>query len=260
MTLTQYVFLLGGIVLLGSCEPGVRSEPSHGQEPGDQLWVYVGTYTQGASEGIYRLTMNAETGALSEPVLVAKADNPSYLAIHPTGRFLYAVAEISEHEGRATGLLSAYKLETDGALTLLNEVETRGAHPCHVSLDSRGRYALVANYSGGSVAVFSITDDGRLEPASGFAQHEGASVHPERQQAPHAHSIFLDAAEQHTYVADLGLDKILIYAFNEATGEIQEQAQVSVPGGPRFPAYLVGRSYPGAVNGHPWIAPYARAA
>ncbi len=232
MTRTRNVLLLGIIALCCSCEADVRSEPPHGQEPGDPLWVYIGTYTQGASEGIYRLTMDAETGALSEPVLVAKADNPSYLAIHPTGRFLYAVAEISEHEGRATGLLSAYTLETDGTLTLLNEVETRGAHPCHVSLDSRGRYALVANYSGGSVAVFSITDDGRLHPASGFAQHEGTSVHPERQQAPHAHSIFLDAAEQHAYVADLGLDKILIYAFDETTGAIQEQAQASVvPGG-----------------------------
>ena len=235
MIRTHYVLLLGLVALLGSCRPDVQSEPSQTQEPGDSLWIYVGTYTQGASEGIYRLTMDAETGALSEPVLVAKANNPSYLAIHPTGRFLYAVAEIGDHEGRATGLLSAYKLETNGTLTLLNEEETRGAHPCHVSLDSRGRYALVANYSGGSVAVFPIADDGRLEPASGFAQHEGASVDPRRQQAPHAHAIFFDTAEQRAYAADLGLDKILIYAFDETTGTIQPQAHASVPpgGGPR---------------------------
>ena len=104
-----------------------------------------------------------------------------------------------------------------------------------MSLDSRGRYALVANYSGGSVAAFPIADDGRLEPASGFAQHEGASVDPRRQQGPHAHSIFFDAAAERAYAADLGLDKILIYAFDETTGAIREEAFASVPagGGPR---------------------------
>jgi 6-phosphogluconolactonase len=206
------------------------------------MWVFFGTYTSGKSEGIYRTTLDLKTGALSEPELAAKVENPSFLALHPSGRFLYAAGELSNFEGKPGGAVSAFALDAKtGALTLLNQQSSRGAGPCHLVVDRTGQNVLVANYGGGSVAVLPIEKDGRLKSASSFIQHEGKSVNPRRQEAPHAHSINLDPAGAFAVVADLGLDKVLVYRFDPAAGMLTANnpphATVSPGAGPRHFAF-----------------------
>lgn len=189
------------------------------EPPSEDLHVYIGTYTRGDSQGIYHFRMNARSGALSA-ASVSEATNPSFLAIHPNGKFLFAVNEVSSFEGRQSGAVSAFAIQPDGSLKLLNQSPSEGGAPCHLVVDHSGRFVLVANYSGGSVAVLPIGDDGKLGPATSFIQHEGSSVHPRRQSAPHAHSINLDAANRFAFAADLGLDKVLVYQFDAKHGRL----------------------------------------
>ena len=197
--------------------------------------VYVGTYTRGESEGIYHLSLNHKTGELTVPVLVAETANPSFLAVHSSMKFLFAVSEMPDQGQGTSGALSAYAIEEDGSLTFINKMETGSRGPCHVSLNEPGSHAFVAHYGGGSVSVLPVAENGQLSATSGFSQHRGSSVNPERQSAPHAHSVFLDAAQKRVYVADLGLDRIVIYNFDRANGSITEQSYAGVPpgGGPR---------------------------
>jgi len=184
----------------------------------ETLGVYFGTYTGGdnGSRGIYRSTFDAETGALSAPVLVAEVKNPSFLEIHPNGRFLYAVSESG-----GAGSVSAFAIDAaTGGLTLLNQQPSRGAGPCHVNVDHAGRNVLVANYGSGSVAVLPIRPDGSLAEPTGFDQHRGSSVNRRRQQGPHAHSVNLSADDRFAFVADLGIDKIMIYRLDVEAGTI----------------------------------------
>ncbi len=195
-------------------------------EPG-KLRVYFGTYTGENSRGIYTSDLDLATGKLSEPRLAAEAVSPSFLAIHPSGHWLYAVSEIDDLNGRKTGGVSAFAIETDGGLRLLNQQPSEGRGPCHVTVDPTGKFALVANYGSGSAAALPIGADGRLGPASSVVQHEGKSVNPQRQEGPHAHSINLDAAGRYAFVADLGLDQVKIYRFDPANGKL-------VPADPAF--------------------------
>ena len=157
------------------------------------ITVYLGTYTRGESKGIYVARLNPETGALIAPELAATAtNNPSFLALHPSGRFLYAASEVPEFAGERSGFISAFAVDpATHKLTLLNQQSSRGAGPCHLVVDKRGQNVLVANYSGGTVAVLPIGMDGRLAPPSTFIQHAGSSVNPRRQKEPHAHSFRL---------------------------------------------------------------------
>jgi 6-phosphogluconolactonase len=216
-----------------------------GQQPkaeANRMWVFIGTYTSGKSEGIYRATLDLTTGALSKPELAAKVENPSFLAIHPTGKFLYAAGEMSNFEGKPGGAVSSFALDgTTGALKLLNQQSSRGAGPCYLVVDRAGKNVLVANYNGGSVAVLPIENNGSLRPASSFVQHKGSSVNPKRQEAPHAHSINVDPTGAFAVVADLGLDKLLVYRFDSTAGTLtaNDPPSTSVaPGaGPRHFAF-----------------------
>lgn len=201
--------------------------------------AYVGTYTQGDSRGIYLFEFDPRSGKPGEARLVAELENPSFVAIHPSKRFLYAVAEVGEFQGaRNTGGIAAYAVDPrSGSLKHLNSRPTGGGAPCHLSVDATGKFVLVANYSGGSVAAFPIRDDGSLGGVSAFVQHTGSSVNPRRQEAPHAHSVNLDPANRFAMVADLGLDKILIYRFDAERGTLQPHdppaVSVTAGGGPR---------------------------
>ncbi|MGE5294332.1 MAG: lactonase family protein, partial [Solirubrobacterales bacterium] len=175
----------------------------------ESLRVYVGTYTgngPSSSKGIYRSTLDLDTGTLTAPVLAAQAQNPSFVEIHPNGKSLYAVSEAGS-EGR----VFAYAIDAAGGLTLLNDASTGGAGPCHVNVDHAGRFVLVANYGSGSASVIPIQSDGKLAAPTGFVQHEGSSVNPSRQKEPHAHSVNLSPDDRFVFVADLGIDKIMIY-------------------------------------------------
>lgn len=197
-------------------------------------FAFVGTYTRDGSVGIYTYHYNAETGELSA-VGSVESDNPSFLAIHPSGKYLYAVNEISEINGEKAGAISAFAIADSGELTPLNQQSVKGPGPCHLCIDATGKYALVANYGGGSVCVLPINEDGSLQEASDFIQHEGSSINERRQKEPHAHSINLDTQNRFAYVADLGMDKVLAYALNLETGKLNLAQTISVtPGeGPR---------------------------
>lgn len=196
--------------------------------------AYVGTYTRDGSKGIYAFNYNTETGELAL-IGTTESDNPSFLAIHPSGKYLYAINEISEINGEKAGGISAFAIADSGELTALNQQSVKGPGPCHLCIDATGKYALVANYGGGSVCVLPIAEDGSLQEASDFIQHAGSSVNERRQKEPHAHSINLDAQNRFAYVADLGLDKVLAYELNLETGTLTlAQTTTVTPGeGPR---------------------------
>jgi 6-phosphogluconolactonase len=204
------------------------------------LTVYVGTYTDGASRGIYRTSVDLATGRASAPVLAGEAKNPSFLALHPGGRYLYAVSETDEVAGEKTGEVLAFAIDAaTGELRLLNRQPSRGAAPCHLVVDKGGRNVLVANYGGGNVAVLPIGADGRLAPASSVRAHEGGGPNAGRQQRPHAHGIYLDAAERFAFAPDLGADRVFVYRFDAAKGTLDPHGSAALePGsGPRHMAF-----------------------
>jgi 6-phosphogluconolactonase len=177
----------------------------------DSMTFYLGTYTRGDSQGIYQAQLDTASGKLHSLDLAAELENPSFLALHPSKPIVYAVSEVNQFGGESAGAVSALRRDpASGRLTLLAQQTTKGAHPCHVSVTPCGRFVMVANYSGGSVACYPVKEDGSLGSMSGFVQHEGSSVSP-RQKGPHAHSINPDPAGRFFYAADLGIDKILIY-------------------------------------------------
>lgn len=216
----------------------------------ESVGVYFGTYTGGdnGSRGIYRSTFDATTGSLSAPVLVAEVKNPSFVEIHPNGKFLYAVSE-----GGGAGSVSAFAIDpATGGLTPLNQQPSRGAGPCHVNVDHAGRNVLVANYGSGSVAVLPIRPDGSLGEPTGFDQHTGSSVNRRRQQGPHAHSVNLSPDDRFAFVADLGIDKIMIYKLDVQAGTItpNDPAFVALkPGaGPRHFAFAPDGKHAYVIN------------
>jgi 6-phosphogluconolactonase len=186
--------------------------------------MYVGTYTTEAgstSKGIYVYRFDPETAEVTPIGLAAETPNPSFLAVHPNHRFLYAVNEASNYKGEKSGAVSAFAIDrTTGKLTLLNQVASKGADPCYITVDKTGKYVLVANYTGGSVAVFPVLEDGRLGEASSFIQHTGQGSDPERQEGPHAHSIDLSPDNRFAIVDDLGLDETLVYKFDSTKGSL----------------------------------------
>jgi 6-phosphogluconolactonase len=211
--------------------------------------MYVGTYTtKQTSKGIYAYRFDSATGQLSSIGLAAEATNPSFVAVHPNGKYLYAVNEIGDFNGMKTGAVSAFAIDRKtGTLKLLNQVSTHGAGPCYVSLDKTGRFVLVANYDAGSVSTFVIQDDGSLSMAKGFVQHSGSGPDKERQEGPHAHWIGVSPDNHFALVADLGLDDVMVYKFDDVRGGLTPNAPPYVevkPGtGPRHLAFAPNGKY-----------------
>jgi 6-phosphogluconolactonase len=208
----------------------------------DSVWVFVGTYTGKNSKGIYRVELDTATGKLGKPELAAEVTSPSFLAVAPDHKHLFCVCEIDDFKGKKAGGVSSFALDAKtGELKLINQQSSVGAGPCHIVCDKLGKNVLVANYGGGSAAVLPVGKDGKLGEASCFIQHTGTSVDKDRQEAPHAHSVNLDAANKFAVVADLGLDKVLVYKFDSAAGKIAANDPPSVsmaPGsGPRHFAF-----------------------
>lgn len=200
---------------------------------GTALDVYFGTYTDKTkSEGIYRSTLDMETGRLSAPELAAKVTNPSFIEIHPSGKFLYAVTE-----GKA-GSVRSFAIDPETKkLKFMNECPSGGNGPCHLAIDREGRVLLAANYGSGSVASIPINADGTLSAPASVIQHKGSSVNPKRQKEPHAHSMNFSPDERFVFAADLGLDKIMIYKLDPATAKLEANtpafAAVKPGAGPR---------------------------
>ena len=180
--------------------------------------VYFGTYTRKSpSEGIYHARFDAKTGKLSTPELAVKTSNPSFIAIHPNGKYLYSVTE-----GKP-GKISAFAIDPESKkLKLLNQSSSGGMGPCHVSVTKDGKILLAANYSSGSLASIPINADGSLKAPASIIRHKGSSIVKRRQSAPHAHSINPSPDQRFAYAADLGIDKIMIYRLNPETAELAE--------------------------------------
>jgi len=184
---------------------------------------YVGTYTQDGSQskGIYAYSLDPSTGQATSLGLAAETTNPSFVALAPSGQYLYAVNEVGNYKGPNSGGVSAFSVDrASGKLTFINEVASRGADPCYIIVDKSGKYVLVANYTGGSVAVFPILEGGKLGEATAFVQHTGHGADPKRQEGPHAHSIDLSPDNRFAFVDDLGLDEILTYKFDASKGTL----------------------------------------
>ena len=194
--------------------------------------VYIGTYTDGTSQGIYRLELDRATARLSTPVLVATAVNPSFLAWHPHRQILYTVSETETVGSGKTGALLAYRVDADGSLVLVNEESSGGAHPCFVSVHPAGAHAFVANYGTGSVAVFPIRADGGLCAASALVQHTGSSAHPTRQKGPHAHAVRTAPGDGFVIATDLGADKLFVYRFDAQRGTLTPNEPAAVLSAP----------------------------
>lgn len=214
--------------------------------------IYIGTYTGGESQGIYMAGFNPDSGSLSDLQLAAETDNPSFLAHHPSQDVVYAVNETASFKGEPGGGLSAFKIDPDtGLLKLINQGNTGGGAPCHLVVDSEGKHVLVANYSGGNVAVFKIQANGGIEKRTDIKQHVGSSQHS-RQKGPHAHGIYLSQDQRFCLVTDLGLDKVLIYQFDRETGTLsippQASASTAPAAGPRHFAIHPTEKWAYAIN------------
>jgi len=184
--------------------------------------LYVGTYTGtlphvvGRSDGIQ--IYDLVDGRLTH-IGSAHSENPSFLTTDRSRHTLYAVNELMEFEGDAQGAVSAFRISSDGSLTPLGQRGTGGTGPCHVSVDREDRWVMVANYYGGSVAVFPRLQDGSLGECLQFIQHEGAAMTvPNRQEKAHAHLIVADAGNRSVYVPDLGMNRVVIYRLDDAGG------------------------------------------
>jgi 6-phosphogluconolactonase len=231
-----------GFAGLTACGLALKSPLKAWQSSKRELIVYVGTYTDnGRSEGIYVCRLDLSSGGLKKIDVAKGVANPSFLTVDPRTRFLYAVNEVKEFEGKASGAVSAFSIDSaSGGLKLVNQQTSGGSGPCHLALDGSGKFLLVANYDAGSFEVLPIRQ-GALGAPVDLIQHRGSSVNPKRQAGPHAHCVVTDKNNRRVFVADLGLDKIMIYDFDSRTGKLTPNQPPSFqtrPGaGPRHFAF-----------------------
>jgi 6-phosphogluconolactonase len=176
-------------------------------------FAFVGTYTRLGSEGVYTLRLNGDTGELTQVSIAGGLENPSFVALDPSGDHLYAVSESSGFNG--SGGITAFNVnKSTGELTQINQQSTGGPGPCHLMVDSTDSMVIVTNYSGGSVSAHPISADGSVGEHTTFIQHEGSSINKRRQEQAHAHSVNIDKTNRFAFVCDLGKDQVLTYAMD----------------------------------------------
>jgi 6-phosphogluconolactonase len=223
--------------------PSLRGfKTAGGSGGGEEFLVYIGSYNTAKRKGIHAFRFDATTGRLSSVGHATEAVNPTFVAASADGRFLYATKEVARHQGKKSGSVKAFAIDRrTGKLRFLNEVASGGTIPCYVALDKTGRYAMVANYGSGSVTVIEVRSDGRLGKVTAFDQYAGSGVNPQRQEGPHAHSINVSPDNRFAIAADLGLDKVFVYRFDEKTGVLMPNsppyATVNAGSGPRHIAF-----------------------
>lgn len=202
-----------------------------------EISLYIGTYSVEGSEGIYLYKFNPETGDLTAKSVTENKENPSYISISPDKKYLYAVSEVNDYNHLDSGSVTAYKIETDGSLTKLNQVATLGNHPCHVCVSPDGKTVVASNYTSGSISIYKVNEDGSLGDEPQLIQHEGFGPDTARQQGPHAHSSQFTADGKTLLTADLGIDKLLLTTWSADSGKYVSAAQPFIamsPGaGPR---------------------------
>lgn len=214
---------------------GKRAAPASAQ-----YLAYVGTYTaKTQSKGIYVYRFDPETGDVADKGIAAETPDPSFLAVHPNGKYLYAVNEGPITDGGKHGGVTAFALDAQsGKLTQLNQVSSLGTDPCFLSIDRSGKYLLAANYTSGSVAVFPIESDGSIGKSTAFVQDSGKTgPNKQRQEGPHAHFIETTKDNRYAIVVDLGLDEVLVYKFDASDGTLSPNdpphVKIKAGSGPR---------------------------
>ena len=237
------------IIVLTSCS-GNRKNMT--QDDKTQT-IYIGTYTSGESEGIYKCSFDINTGKLSGLKLVARKTNPSFLALSPDKKALFCVNETMTYDGKPGGSVSAFKISPENdSLLIINEQPSMGGAPCHIITDNSGKLVLTANYMGGNVAVYPLGMDGSLAEFSNIIQHEGFGKNLERQEAAHAHSVILGPGDKYAYVSDLGIDKIMIYRLDKKQGSLTPAstpwAQLEPGAGPRHFTFHPDGKYAYGIN------------
>jgi len=219
-----------------------------------QYFAFIGTYTAKTdSKGIYSFHFDSGTGRLTSLAVAATTPDPSFLTVARNEKYLYAVNELSEFDGKKSGAVTSYSIDAkSGKLVQLNQVASGGADPCYVSFDQSGKYLLVANYTGGSVSTFPIAADGHIGPAAAYVQHTGSGPTKERQEGPHAHYIATSADNRFVFVVDLGLDEVVVYRFDPATGSLTPNdplfAKLAPGAGPRHLAFLPNGKFAYVLN------------
>ncbi len=210
--------------------------------------IYVGTFDERNSQGIYVFEFNRDAVGFRLIQTVPEQKSPSFLEIHPTGRFLYAVNRSPIITGKEWGTVSAFSIDSiTGSVSLINERSSYGRGPCHIGFDKKGRFAFVSNYNDGSLVVYAVNDNGSVSDSLQLIQHHGKGINPERQESPHVHSAVISPDNRFLYVADLGIDKVMIYELNAGTGLLKPAvipfAEVGPGSGPRhFEIHPNGRT------------------
>ncbi len=216
-----------------------------------ELFVFVGTYTKTTSKGIYVGRFDTVTGKLGELALATEAANPSFLALSPDRRFLYAASEGAgmTFNGKPSGTVLAYSVNpSDGRLTLINSAASAGRGPCHITVTPDGKSVLVANYSEGTVALLPVQPDGGVGAPASVDQHEGKSIHPSRQKGPYAHSINTTADGRFAFAANLGTDTVYTYRLDVGALVPASEAVLAPGSGPRHLAFSPDRRHAYVIN------------
>lgn len=211
----------------------------------DNNYMFIGTYTDGKSEGIYVYDFNSLNGTAKE-VSHIKTSNPSFLVVSPDQKYVYAIHE-NQRNGNG-GEISSFSFDkTSGTLTLINEQPTGGDHPCYVEVDKTGKWVFAGNYSSGSLSVIPVLSDGSLGKPTTHIQHYGSSANKQRQDKPHVHCTYISPDNRWLYVPDLGTDKLMIYSFDASTGYLKEAspafAATSPGSGPRHISFHPNAQY-----------------
>jgi 6-phosphogluconolactonase len=194
---------------------------------------YVGTFTSEGAEGIYLCTFDPGSGEIALKQVFKGVDDPSYLRKSQDGRFLFVVSRPPQKTDTTGGNVAAYRIMENGSLVFVNKQPTHGDDPCYTDVSSDGKWLVVANYGGGSVALFPLNGDGSLNPASSVVQHRGSGPDIKRQTMAHAHSIRFSKQSDIIYAADLGIDKLLAYKIDSQVNRLISASQpfVALPPG-----------------------------
>ena len=203
--------------------------PSHSKQ-----LLLVGSYANANEPSIHALVFDSVTQEIVTQATFTGIENPSFVIVHPNGRFLYAVSET------AKGEVWAFELQhAPHKIAPLNKQSSAGESPCHLVIDHSGRWLVASNYSSGNITLYPILDNGSLGPQKAHHQHHGSGPNKERQEAPHAHSSIFTPDNRHLIVADLGIDQLVIYTFAEDSGELLPHTTTkAAPGsGPRHFAF-----------------------
>ncbi len=240
---------------LAGAASAILTSKIKGQTKGKEMLLYIGTYTSsGKSEGIYVHKFDPASGKLTPLHTVKGVAEPSYLTIDKDRKYLYAVNELLEYEGKKAGAVSAFAIDKKtGNLQFLNRRTSLGGAPCFITTSENQKFVLVANYLGGNVSVYPVEKDGRLGASVDLAQHTGIGPNKDRQEAAHAHSITLDRNNRFAFAADLGIDKLMIYRFDDKTGkltpnEAQAFYQTKPGAGPRHFTFHGSGKYAFLIN------------